>query len=48
METMIAWKVNGEGWRFIRLADMSKKEKNYTITRKAAAEKGLSIEKLLA
>ncbi|MEM3202295.1 MAG: Holliday junction resolvase Hjc [Candidatus Micrarchaeaceae archaeon] len=47
MDTMIAWKTNGGTWKFIRLSDMSKKEKNYTITKKEAAEKGLTMERLI-
>ncbi|MEM3227371.1 MAG: Holliday junction resolvase Hjc [Candidatus Micrarchaeaceae archaeon] len=36
METFIAWRMNGEGWLFIKLSELSKAQSNYTITRKRA------------
>ncbi len=38
MGTYIAWRMNNEGWYFIRLEEMSKNPKSYTITRKKAKE----------
>ena len=36
MDTYIAWRMNGEGWFFMRLDEMTRTEKNYTITMKIA------------
>lgn len=36
METYMAWRMNGSGWFFIRLDEMSRTEKNYTVTKKIA------------
>lgn len=34
MQTFIAWRINNIGWFFIKLNEMSKKGKNYTLTKK--------------
>ncbi|MCL5007652.1 MAG: Holliday junction resolvase Hjc [Candidatus Marsarchaeota archaeon] len=36
METFIAWKMNNKGWFFIKLDEMSKASKSYTVTRRRA------------
>ncbi|MGC8478926.1 MAG: Holliday junction resolvase Hjc [Candidatus Micrarchaeia archaeon] len=38
METFIAWRLNGEGWFFIRIEELSKAQTNYTITKRRAYE----------
>lgn len=47
MDTFIAWRVNGKGWFFIKLDEMSMAEKNYTVTRKRAFEIGRRLEHIL-
>lgn len=47
MDTYIAWRVNGRGWFFIRLGEMSLAEKNYTVTAKRAAMINRRLEHLL-
>jgi Holliday junction resolvase len=46
MDTFIAWRINGEGWFFIRLDELSKAQSNYTITRKRAFDINRKIEDL--
>ena len=36
LETFIAWRMNGQGWFFVRLEEMTRNEKSYTVTRKNA------------
>ena len=36
MDTYIAWRMNGAGWFFITLDEMSRTEKNYRVTKKNA------------
>lgn len=38
METMIAWRMNGKGWFFIKLEEMKRTEKSYSVTKKATLE----------
>jgi Holliday junction resolvase len=38
MDTMIAWRMNGKGWFFIRLDEMKKTPKSYSVTKKSALE----------
>jgi Holliday junction resolvase len=38
MNTMIAWRMNGKGWFFIKLDEMKKSEKSYSVTRKVAMQ----------
>ncbi len=47
MDTYIAWRVNGKGWFFISLGEMSRTEKNYTITRRKAFEINRRLDRLL-
>ncbi len=47
MDTFIAWRMNGEGWFFIKLAEMLKAEKNYTITMKDAKRLDRRIDEIM-
>ncbi len=47
MDTFIAWRMNGEGWFFIKLAEMPKAEKNYTITMKDAKRLDRRIDEII-
>lgn len=46
-ELYIAWKVPRKGWLFIPLKLLQKKDKNFTITRKKAQNKGLDLNVIL-
>jgi len=45
--TMIAWRVQRVGWRFMHLAELEEKEKNYTVTLKRALVINRVFEDLL-
>jgi Holliday junction resolvase len=45
--TMIGWRVNREGWRFLHLAELEKKEKHYTVTLKRALAINRRFEDLI-
>ena len=45
--TFIAWRMNGRGWYFIKLEEMSKAKKNYTVTKMNAMKINRRIEQLL-
>ncbi len=47
METFIAWKMNNMGWFFIRLGEMSRSQKNYTVTKKNAIKIGRVFESIV-
>lgn len=47
METFVAWRMNGEGWFFIKLGELYLAEKNYTITRRKAFGIGRRLEDIL-
>ncbi len=47
MQTFIAWRMNGEGWFFIKLNEMSKAEKSYVITRKNAVTIARRFENII-
>lgn len=47
MGTYIAWRMNNEGWYFIRLDEMSRNEKSYSITRKRAKEIDRRLEAVI-
>ncbi len=47
MKTFIAWRMNGQGWFFIKLGELFKTEKNYTITMKDAKRINRSIEEIM-
>ena len=47
METFIAWRMNGRGWFFIRLDEMKKAKKNYTITRRTATAINRTLDILI-
>jgi Holliday junction resolvase len=38
MDTMIAWRMNGKGWFFIKLDEMKKTDKSYSVTKRVALE----------
>jgi len=45
--TMIAWRINRVGWRFMHLAELEEREKNYTVTLKRALAINRRFEDLL-
>jgi Holliday junction resolvase - archaeal type len=47
METFIAWRMNGRGWFFIRLDEMKKAKKNYTVTRRTATAINRTLSSLI-
>ena len=47
METFIAWRMNGRGWFFIRLDEMKKAKKNYTVTRRTATAINRTLDVLI-
>jgi len=47
MDTYMAWRMNGEGWFFIKLDEMTKTEKNYTVTKKDAFKIGRRLEHII-
>ncbi len=47
METYMAWRMNGQGWYFIKLNEMKKTEKNYTVTKRKALEINRRFEHIL-
>ena len=44
METFIAWRMNGRGWFFVRLDEMTRNRNSYTVTRKNALAIGRRLE----
>ncbi|MCL4411427.1 Holliday junction resolvase Hjc [Candidatus Marsarchaeota archaeon] len=47
MEFYVAWRMNGKGWFFIKLSELSKADKNYTVTMKNAVSINRRVEHLL-
>ncbi|MCL4389684.1 MAG: Holliday junction resolvase Hjc [Candidatus Marsarchaeota archaeon] len=47
MDTYIAWRMNGGGWFFMRLNEMTRTEKNYTITMKMAKKINRKIDMIM-
>jgi Holliday junction resolvase len=47
MQTFIAWRMSGSTWFFIKLSEMSRNEKSYTVTRKSALEIGRKLESII-
>ena len=47
MRTFIAWRMNGESWFFIKLDEMKKTEKNYTVTKKTAYAIARRLESII-
>jgi Holliday junction resolvase len=47
MQTFIAWRMNGESWFFIRLDEMKKTEKNYTVGKKLALSINRRLESII-
>jgi Holliday junction resolvase len=45
--TMIAWRINRVGWRFMHLAELDEREKNHTVTLKKALAINRTLEDLL-
>ncbi|MFH1470471.1 MAG: Holliday junction resolvase Hjc [Candidatus Micrarchaeota archaeon] len=45
--TMIAWRVSRVGWRFMHLAELEGREKNYTVTLKRALAINRKFEDLI-
>ncbi len=46
-KTFMAWRVNGKGWYFIFLDEMTRNEKTYSITRKTAESIGRKFENII-
>lgn len=46
-ELYIAWKIPRKGWLFLPLKLLKKKNKNFTISRKRASQKGIELNVLL-
>ncbi len=44
MDTYIAWRMSGEGWYLVRLDEMSRNEKSYSVTMKKAKAIGRRLE----
>jgi holliday junction resolvase Hjr len=47
MSAYVAWRMNGQGWYFIKLEEMKKTEKSYTVTRKTAIQINRRLDTLL-
>lgn len=47
MDTFIAWRMNHEGWFFIKLDEMTENEKNYTVTRRTAMSIKRTLESIV-
>ncbi len=45
--TMIAWRVNRTGWRFMHLPELEEQERNYTVTLKKALAINRRFEDLI-
>ena len=48
MQTFIAWRMNGESWFFIKLDEMKKTEKSYTVGRKTAQAINRRLQSIIA
>ncbi len=46
LKTYIAWRMNGVGWYFIRLDEMNKNARSYSVTKKQALMINRQFEKL--
>ncbi len=47
MDTYMAWRMNGQGWYFIKLDEMTRTEKNYTVTKRIAVDIGRRLEHIV-
>lgn len=47
LDAYMAWRMNGDGWYFIKLEEMKKTEKNYTVTKKIAIKIGRRLDQIL-
>jgi Holliday junction resolvase len=47
MDTYMAWRMNGQGWYFIKLDEMKKTDKSYTVTKKIAIGIGRKLEHII-
>ncbi len=45
--TMIAWRINRVGWRFMHLAELNEQDKNHTVTLKNALAINRTFEELI-
>lgn len=48
MGTFIAWRMSNRGWFFIKLNEMNRNEKSYSVTMKKTLEIGRTLEALMA
>jgi Holliday junction resolvase len=48
MDTYMAWRMNGQGWYFVKLEEMTKTEKNYTVTKKTALSINRRLQQLIS
>jgi Holliday junction resolvase len=46
--TFIGWRMNGLGWYFIKLDEMKKTKKSYTVTKKNAISIGRKLENIVS
>ena len=47
MQTFIAWKINNKGWFFIKLNELLRNGKNYTMTKSKAFEINRTFEEIV-
>jgi Holliday junction resolvase len=47
METYMAWRMNGQGWYFIKLEEMTRNDRSYTVTKKRAVDIGRRLDSLV-
>lgn len=48
METFIAWRMNGSSWFFIKLNEMKKTSKNYTVGKKTALSINRKLDSIMS
>ena len=46
LQTMIAWRMSNAGWYFIKLDEMNRNERSYSVTKKQALKIERTFEKL--
>lgn len=47
LETFIAWRMNGQGWFFVRLEEMTRNRNSCTVTRKNAVAIGRRLDNIV-
>ncbi|MGC8571808.1 MAG: Holliday junction resolvase Hjc [Candidatus Micrarchaeia archaeon] len=47
MDVFMAWRMNGQGWFFIKLDEMTKTEKNYTVTKATTLKINRRLENII-